>query len=345
MNVLKYTLRKIISEYRLIKKYHWGSWWNYKHGFLPATISVCGIDKKNYKHFLSDADYIKGHPYNGVYSSIIDNKLYLPMLLHEYSQNLPKYYFYKDKFGFLSLSKDFSRNERWGNDVFFTLLRREKLLCAKHTHSSTGQGFMLIRYCEDTDTYFLNEKVIALECLDKKVSMLDEYIITEYIHQHSYAADICATSLNTIRFLCAWDFEKREFFVARCFHRFGCNGNIVDNVGSGNGILVFVDTETGVMKSYGAINVNNVGDRYAENIIHPDKNILLTGIKIPNFQKIKEDLLKIANSISFLRWVGFDVAVTEDGFKIIEINSLSSLVDQGREGYLDDQRIKKVLKK
>lgn len=178
-----------------------------------------------------------------------------------------------------------------------------------------------------------------------KVDALNEYIVTAYVYQHEYASNICDTSLNTIRFLCAWDEDKKEFFLARCFHRFGCNGNVVDNVGSGNGCLVFVDPETGICKTNGAININGTGDRFIDHVVHPDHNIPLAGLQIPNFQEVKSKVLEIANTMSFLRWVGFDVAITQDGFKIIETNSLSSLIDQECEGYLQDKRLKKLFKK
>lgn len=342
MNMIKRIVRKLFSEYRWLKNYKWGNLWNYKHGFLPATISVCKINKDNYAEFLNDRDYFAGHPWNGAYSGIIDNKLFLPMLLKAYPEYVPKYYYFKDESGFLPLFN--TRGEgRDTVEVFLGLLSKEGKLCLKHTHSSVGQGFMLVE--KIGNNYRLNGKIIELSRLTQIVNELDEYIICECVEGHEYSTKICPTSLNTIRFLCAWDYDKKEFFLARCFHRFGCNGNVVDNVGSGNGLLVFVDPETGKMKSNGAININNSGDRFIENIVHPDNNILLTGLEIPNFKEIKEKVLEICDSISFLRWVGLDVAVTKDGFKIIEINSLSSLVDQECEGYLKDERLRRLFKK
>lgn len=110
MNMIKRLIRKLISEYRWLKNYNWGSIWNYRHGFFPATISVCKINKENYTEFLCDKDYILGHPWNGAYSRIIDNKLFLPMLLNAYPEYVPKYYYFKDESGFLPLFT------AWGGD-------------------------------------------------------------------------------------------------------------------------------------------------------------------------------------------------------------------------------------
>lgn len=344
---MKNLLKKLLTKYREYKFYKnnlhlYGSDWNYKHGFKLDTVSVCKINKNNYKSFLSDREYETGHPWNGVYSSIIDSKLYLPMLFNNYKEYLPIYYYFKDKCGFLNLYGE-CRERRQEIADFLVLLKDKKRLCLKHTHSSVGQGFYLVSF--ENGNYYVNNELIERSEFVGFVDSLDEYIITEYIIQHEYSSRICSSSVNSIRFLCAWDYEKKEFFLTRCFHRFGCNGNVVDNVGSGNGLLVFVDTETGILKSNGAINQNNQGDRIAEDIIHPDSGILLTGLQIPNFNEVKQKVLSIANSVSFLRWVGFDVVITKDGFKIIEVNSLSSLVDQGCDGYLNDVRLRRLFKK
>ena len=318
----------------------------FKHGFSDATINVCGITADNYKDFLSDLDYMKNHPYNGAYTSIIDNKLYLPLLLKNYKENVPGYFYYIDERGLLPLEDNQfgNQNTRVSIDVFFNTLAQEKILCLKHTHSSVGEGFMLVK--QEKDVFYLNNEEISKENLAHLVLSLRQYIVTEYIQQHKYASDICSTSLNTVRFLLVWDDEEQSFCVPRSFHRFGCDGNIVDNLGSGSGVLVFVDVNTGKITSEGKYNYKSKGDVFKENIIHPDHNICLTGIQIPNFDKIKGKLIKIFNEISYLRCAGVDVAVTEGGFKIIEINSLPGLsgIQQGI-GLLSDSRIKKVLKK
>lgn len=345
MFIIKY-IEKIIKEIRWIKHGRFENFWNYKHGFYTSTVSVCGINKDNYKDFLNDKDYLTGHPWNGAFTGIIDNKLYLPFLFKDYPQYIPQHFFYKDKSGFLKLTGK-NRNKRYTIEDFFELLHKEGKLCLKHTHSSVGKGFMLVQYCTTAQTckYSINNEEYSKKEIREIIDNLNEYIITEYVNQHEYARNICETSVNSIRMLCAWDYDKKTFFLARCFHRFGCNGNVVDNVGSGNGLLCFVDPETGVLLSYGAINANKQGDKTVENIIHPDKNIPLTGMQIPKFAEVKNKVIEIANTMSYLRWVGFDVVITDDGFKILETNSLSSLVDQGKKGYIKDPRLRKLFKK
>lgn len=109
--------------------------------------------------------------------------------------------------------------------------------------------------------------------------------------------------------------------LARCFQRFGCNGNVVDNLGSGNGILVYIDTENGKYKDFGVINIENKGDVFVKGIVHPNSGFIFKEKQIPLFEETKTQIIDMMNSVSFLKFVAMDVAITENGFKIIETNS------------------------
>ncbi len=56
-------------------------------------------------------------------------------------------------------------------------------------------------------------------------------------------------------------------------------------------------------------------------IKHPNSGYLFKGNEVVNYSIIKEQIIKIFNAISFLKFVALDVAITNDGFKIIETNS------------------------
>ena len=208
MKLLKLLKQEI--KFYINNKGKFKTFWNYKHGFIAETVEVCGISKSNYKDFLSDKQYIKGHPYNGAYSSIIDNKLYLPYLLKDYPEHFPTYFFFKDKSGFLKLTGE-NRERRYSIADFFDLIHSEKKVCLKHTHSSVGVGFMLVKY--ENGEYSVNGKIVTKEKLDNIVDGLEEYIVTAYVNQHDYSSNICPTSCNSIRMLCAWDYNKKEFFL------------------------------------------------------------------------------------------------------------------------------------
>lgn len=158
-------MRKIVSIIRNLAKFirisqsiKFGSLWNLIHGFSKKTIHLNGITKENYKSFMSDRQYRLGHPYNGPYSSIIDNKLYLPFLLKNYPEHTPQYFYYlknqiyrmgDGKFGVESFQD------------FINLLQEKGRLVLKHTCSSLGQGFHLVEV-ESSDDINLHGGGICL---------------------------------------------------------------------------------------------------------------------------------------------------------------------------------------
>lgn len=247
-------LKRVYCEYKRYKNNDWGSYWNFKHGFLRSTINFCGITKGNYKGFVSDEDFRKGHPYNRAFSGIIDNKVYLPYLFRDFSTYIPVIYYFKDEFGFLPL--DGASSGRVQIESFIDLLNKEKKLVLKHTYSEVGRGFYLLEYDEEASVYYVNKKSYTQSQVESLVFSLKDYIVESYVYQHQAISRIAPNSLNTLRMLLVWSSKLNSFVVARCFQRFGCNGNIVDNVGSGNGLLVYVNEETGVYAGEGVINSN-----------------------------------------------------------------------------------------
>lgn len=341
---MKGILTKILKFWRISQSIKFGSFWNFIHGFSQETIHLNGITKSNYKSFMSDRQYTLGHPYNGLYSSIIDNKLYLPFLLKNYPEHAPQYFYY------LNNSIYCMGTGRVGVasfQDFISLLQEKKRLVLKHTSSSMGKGFHLIELDLTDNTklherYYIDKQIINQDKLENFIYSLNDYVVSEYVQQHNYAQEINSSSLNTIRMLCVWDDDINGFYVARCFHRFGSNGSLVDNLGGGNACLYFVNIETGELEAAGMTNNNNLGEYYSDSVIHASgKN--LAGLKIPKFEEIKNKVVEISNSLPFLRYVGWDIAITEDSFKIIEANSLTSLgILQRKGGYLEDPRLRKI---
>ncbi len=343
---MKVLILKMFKFCKISKSIKFGSFWNFIHGFSKKTIHLNGITKGNYKSFMSDRQYKLGHPYNGSYSSIIDNKLYLPFLLKNYPEHAPQYFYYLN-------NQIYCMDGKSGVATFqdfISLLQEKGKLVLKHTSSSLGKGFHLIEFDLSDDTkilgggYYVNKQIINKDNLKNFIYSLKDYVITEYVQQHNYAQEINSSSLNTIRMLCVWDDDINSFYVARCFHRFGSNGSLVDNLGGGNACLHFVNIETGVIESAGMTNNNNLGEYYSDNVIHASgKN--LAGLQIPKFDEVKRKVIEISNSLPFLRYVGWDIAITEDGFKIIEANSLTSLgILQRKGGYLEDPRLRKIFR-
>ncbi|MGN0073618.1 MAG: sugar-transfer associated ATP-grasp domain-containing protein, partial [Coriobacteriales bacterium] len=79
-----------------------------------------------------------------------------------------------------------------------------------------------------------------------------------------------------------------------------------------------VDIETGRYGSAKILDGVNQGNLVPCSI-HPDTGVAIEGV-LPNWELAKEQILGIAAAIPQLEYFGFDVAITEDGIKLPEIN-------------------------
>lgn len=59
--------------------------------------------------------------------------------------------------------------------------------------------------------------------------------------------------------------------------------------------------------------------------IHPDKDKQIVGMKINNWGKMVSEVKDIHSNIMFVKFIGWDIAMIEDDFLIIEANHLSDV--------------------
>ena len=136
-------------------------------------------------------------------------------------------------------------------------------------------------------------------------------LIEECIKQHPQMA-YGATSVNTIRPHTIMD-KEGNVHLMKCLLRVGVGDTVVDNYCMG-GCVYEIDVETGLVDSP---SLNKSGK---ELIIHPGTDICMLGQKIPHWDKIKDFLTSVHKRIPQMRFVGWDLAVTEKGFELIEGN-------------------------
>ena len=157
------------------------------------------------------------------------------------------------------------------------------------------------------------EGVIKLDATEEnfdKVKELSPCIIEEVIVQCKELNDLNPSSVNTIRIITILKDGVPQIPIA--YLRMG-NGGIVDNFCSG-GMLTPIDLETGKLRYDAADQFNNVYP------IHPATGVTIAGYQIPRFDEVKEFVKKAALVVPEMRYVGWDVAVKDDGVCLIEGN-------------------------
>ena len=139
-------------------------------------------------------------------------------------------------------------------------------------------------------------------------------ILEEVVQQHPKMASLCPTSVNTCRIATLLG-DKQEGIVY-AFLRIG-NGKVMDNVDCG-GMAARIDLESGKLLTVGA---DKQGNTF---IKHPMTDTSIIGFQIPFWKEAKEMCMEAAQMVPQMRFVAWDVAITEQGPTFIEGNSFPS---------------------
>ena len=220
-------------------------------------------------------------------------------IIHRYN-NQNEFYRLNDKLKFSKEFKEFTHRQIFDlatitENEFNTLLKSPKFVIKPRT----GSGGIHVK--------IMNAKnAPELTTLQK---MYPNCIIEEYIQQHNELNRIYAKSLNTLRIFTFFDGTKVH--VINAVIKFG-NNTCVDNFSSG-GMYAFID-------STGTINTPAIDKNDNIYTHHPITHQPIQNIIIPNYNAVKETAICAAKKIPEIRYIGWDIAITETNIIIVEGN-------------------------
>lgn len=142
-------------------------------------------------------------------------------------------------------------------------------------------------------------------------------IFEERIIQKTTVNLLNPSSVNTVRVMTAL-YPGGESKVYASWMRMGRSGSDVDNAGFGGNVDCAVDVSSG--KCYNAFQFNSFSD-VIKIERHPDSKELIEGFQIDNWDAIKSSLCEFQSRVPSLKVIGWDVALTDSGPIIIEINN------------------------
>lgn len=149
---------------------------------------------------------------------------------------------------------------------------------------------------------------ISVDDLDHfDMNVYSNYLAEQPIQQHPRMALLNSTSVNSVRVL------TFKGYIIACALRIGGSDAIVDNLHS-NGVCAHLDVETGIIDS---VCINNNLEKF---LFHPSSQVKLVGFQVPNWDKILSTAKEAARIVPQVQYVGWDIAVTEDGTALIEGN-------------------------
>lgn len=326
----------LLSSYKKVRKQvklKTRLWCLFK-GFSGEKYELYEFQKNNHKLFLSDYQRRKTAIINGRYSIILNDK------------NLFTNFFEKEKvtalsYGIINKGIITLDDKNASFDEFLELIKEKGKLIIKIFNGGGGNNIFRLEFKDET--LILNEnKVTNIELNEFINNLNDIYVINEHLQQANYSRKIYPNTINSIRILTAIDPKTNEVIIPVAVHKFGSDTTgPADNVWRG-GMTALIDIETGILQKSALHLENNEKVQWED--FHPNTKVKIVGTEIPNWIDVKKRIVKIArlaNNFN-VRYVGWDVVITEDGIKIIEGNNCSDVnILQIYEPLLKNEKLRK----
>lgn len=179
----------------------------------------------------------------------------------------------------------------------------------------------------------------------KELMELPIGVVEEYIVQHHDLNELAPSAVNTLRVVTISSNDKpvleengNNIEIVYASLKMGGKNSVVDNL-VGGGMVAGVDLETGKL-------VTNAGDdqgnEYAE---HPATGVTIKGFQIPFFNEAIQLVKDVYADKKMEGYLGWDIAITENGPVIIEINTAPGVILFQLPHMLDKQGKKPYMKK
>ncbi len=326
-----YRLRKyriyetLLADYikRPVKMNPFKIWSVHRKGFTTSDWAILGLNKENYKRYLSSKQYCRYHPINGYYSKLVDDKTVIKYVFNgtECAKYVPDYYYMIDEAGIIRPMMDIEAEDRlYTAEDLYRLLLEKKKLAVKLATGSIGKGFYKAEARDGK--IFLNGKETDPADFPAFVSGLRNYIISEYVQPHPDLARIWPDTANTMRILVGQ--KNGEWRMIRGYIRFGSRqSGEVENFNCG-GVLCYLD-EDGYFSGGYLLDRSGGSLKSVPVRNHPDNGEIIEG-RIPCWEELQKAVKAAEKLLPQTKYLGFDFVITDYNMpEILEINSLTSL--------------------
>jgi hypothetical protein len=319
------------------------SYW--RRGFLSRAAVLYDFERYDPSDYLSDYErYVETRWINGRFGIALDNKLLFHRLMDGFEDRLPELYGIVEDSTFRPIAKPGGRRgpARPLDEWIEGSMEPGETRVLKWVLGGGGHNVLLLTRTDGEGSEFrLNGEAVPREGLRERLAGLDEYVVTGFTEQAGYADALYPGATNTLRLVTMWDPEEDEPFVARGIHRIGTRESAPMDNWTRGGLSAEVDLETGELGEAVAYPDNGHLDWHET---HPDSGRRIEGTPVPGWGSVRDRLLRMAETVPYLPYVGWDIVVTGDdgGFEVIEANNYPGVKSlQVHRPLMTDERIRR----
>jgi hypothetical protein len=324
----------------------------WRQGFFAESATIYNFPANDPRLYLTDYQHFAmGQRVNG-WEGLFDHKLSLRALLLAKGLRQPETvgYIYEGRI----LADPFSGQARYvESGELIELLRREgegASWIAKPEDGLRGEGLFMLHYergefwvqrGRDVQRFELDKFLEGLR--HRKPGSAGAMLIERRLQQGPFWQTLFPDSANTLRVQTLWIPGEAEPFVARAVQRIGTVDTVPTDNWSGGGISAPVQLETGQLGAGRMHPLKAPPERRTQWFTHhPDTGAQIADAVLPQWDQVKEVVLRAAASLPFNRMAGWDVLVDAEGVPVIlEANGNSDVnLLQVHRGLLAEPRIR-----
>lgn len=189
-----------------------------------------------------------------------------------------------------------------------------KKMFLKPTHGLGGRGILIFsnkgQFIDEENNYLTYEHIA--DTLGKN----EDYILQEGLQQHQELNQIYPNSVNTFRVMTQVLNGKTKIMYGML--RMGQGGSQLDNA-SQTGLVCKIDVITGKFDDKIHVGHGNTIDQ------HPDTHFSFENYTFPYWKEIFDFVTVTAQKMESIPYIGWDIAYSEKGPEVIEINAGAGL--------------------
>ena len=289
------------EEIRAVDEY----WGKYRFAYPKINYTIFQTYKNRFGQFdvrfipgAVRTEYLSKHFINKSYAVVFQHKSMLPFLYPDIRQPQPVVVRMNSAY-FDSHYDLISREEAVKQIHSFLQEDKKRRIIIKPNGSSGGHNISV---------FTCNDSIPQIGEVIKQLG-ISAFIAQEMIHQSEFTSQFNPSSVNTIR-ITSLLFEGKITPLAALI-RIGKVGADVDNWCSG-GALLGIDINTGKCNNWILSN-----DLFRSHIIPPSIDLSEKEMYVPNFDKVKNTIIKCHSRIPYIRMISWDIALDEENEPVL----------------------------